>query len=72
MPALSAAQRRLMAIAEHHPGQVYAKNRGVLGMSKGQMHDFAATKEKGLPQHVKPKKQLTSLKHRLKQRKKGA
>lgn len=49
MPARSKAQRRLMAIAEHHPGEVYAKNKGVLGMSKGQLHDFAATKEKGLP-----------------------
>ena len=49
MPALSKKQRRLMAIAEHHPSEVYAKNRGVLGMSHQQLHDFAATKEKGLP-----------------------
>lgn len=33
-----------MAIAEHHPGQVSAKNRGVLKMSHQQLHDFAATK----------------------------
>jgi hypothetical protein len=38
-----------MAIAEHHPGEVYARNQGVLDMSKQQLHDFAATKEKGLP-----------------------
>lgn len=56
MPSVSTAERRLMAIAEHHPDQVQAKNRGVLKMSHGQLHDFAATKEKGLPEHVrKPK-----------------
>ncbi len=49
MPAESKKQRRLMAIAEHHPEQVKAKNRGVLDMSKSQLHDFAATSEKGLP-----------------------
>lgn len=49
MPALSKKQRRLMAIAEHHPDQVYSKNRGVLKMSHQQLHDFAATKESGLP-----------------------
>lgn len=44
MPARSVAQRQLMAIAEHHPDQVSAKNRGVLKMSKGQLHDLAKTK----------------------------
>jgi hypothetical protein len=44
MPAKSEAQRRLMAIAEHHPSQVNKENRGVLSMSHGQLHDFAATK----------------------------
>jgi hypothetical protein len=34
----------MMAIAEHHPEQLYKENKGVLGMSKGQLHDFAATK----------------------------
>lgn len=49
MPALSKKQRRAMAIAEHHPSQLYAKNRGLLKMSHQQLHDFAATKEKNLP-----------------------
>ena len=53
MPARSKAERRLMAIAEHHPGQVYAKNRGVLKMSASQLHDFAMGSEKGKPAHVK-------------------
>ena len=53
MPAESIAERRLMGLALNHPEQVYKKNRGVLKMSKGQLHDFAATKEKGLPKLVK-------------------
>lgn len=44
MPAKSEAQRRLFAIAEHKPDILYNKNKKILGsMSKGQMHDFAAT-----------------------------
>ena len=57
MPARSKAQRRLMAIAEHHPELVKAKNRGVLSMSKSQLSDFASTKEKGLAGHVASLKQ---------------
>lgn len=52
MPAVSDKQRKLMAIAEHAPEKLYPKNRGVLGMSQSQLHDFAATK--GLPKS-KPK-----------------
>lgn len=54
MPATSIKQRRVMAIAEHHPEELHKKNRGLLGMSKGQLHDFAATPEKGLPMKKKP------------------
>lgn len=43
-PAVSPAQRKLMAIAEHSPGKLYARNRGVAKMSKGQLHDYASTK----------------------------
>jgi len=57
MPAQSEAQRRLMAIAEHHPEKLHAENRGVLKMSRGQLHDFAATKGLG-----KKKKALDTLK----------
>lgn len=39
-----------MAIAEHHPSEVSAKNRGVLKMSHQQLHDFASTSEKHLPE----------------------
>ena len=56
MPATSKAFRRLAAIAEHHPEQVSRKNRGVLSMTKRQLHDFAATPERGLPEHKRKKK----------------
>lgn len=51
MPAQSIAQRKAMAIAEHHPAQLNEANRGLLKMSKGQLHDFASTKEGKLPEH---------------------
>ena len=44
MPAVSEKQREAMAIAEHEPGKLYAKNKGLLRMSKSQLHDFASTK----------------------------
>ena len=44
MPAQSEKERELMAIAEHHPEKVYARNRGVLAMTHSQLHDFASTK----------------------------
>ena len=45
MPATSKVQRRFMAMCEHGKA-----TRGKCPeMSKEQMHDFAATKEKGLP-----------------------
>lgn len=39
-----------MAIAEHNPEQLYARNRSLLNMSHSQLHDFAATSERGLPE----------------------
>jgi hypothetical protein len=53
MPAKSKAQREAMAIAEHHPSKLSKKNKGMLKMTKSQLHEFAATKEKGLPRKVK-------------------
>jgi hypothetical protein len=50
-----------MAIALHHPSQVSGPNRSVLRMSSNQLHDFAATKRTGLPQHVAPKKKKKRL-----------
>jgi hypothetical protein len=56
MPSVSKSQRRLMAIAEHHPDMVQGKNKGVLSMSHQQLHDFASTKEKGLSLHKSNKR----------------
>lgn len=53
MPSVSKKQQRAMAIAEHEPNKLYGKNRGLLKMSKGQLHDFAATPTKGLPERKK-------------------
>jgi len=56
MPAVSRAQRVAMAIAEHSPGELYGRNKGLLGMSHQQLHDFTSTSEKGLlkRKHVIP------------------
>jgi hypothetical protein len=50
MPAVSKAQQQAMAIAEHAPSKLKARNRGFLKMSHSQLHDFAATSTKHLPQ----------------------
>ena len=55
MPAKSEKQRRMMAIAEHHPEKLYKRNRGVLSMDKSQLSEYASTKEKGMPKKVKGK-----------------
>lgn len=49
MPAVSKKQRRAMAIAEHEPRKLYKRNRGLKKMSKGELREYAKTKEKGLP-----------------------
>ena len=49
MPAKSQAQQRFFGMLEHTPGM--AKSKGI-DMSKSQMHDFASTPEKGLPEHA--------------------
>lgn len=53
MPAVSQAQQRAMAIAEHAPEKLKKKNKGLLRMSHEQLHEFASTPRKGLPQKVK-------------------
>lgn len=68
MPARSRAQRRLMAIAEHHPEMVRVANRGVLSMTKQQMHDFSSTKEKGLAEHVSDLKKSGRLSRKRKRK----
>ena len=58
MPAKSEDQQQMMGIAYAHPEKLYARNRGVLKMKKTEkgraaLHEFAATKSKGLPARVK-------------------
>ena len=52
MPSVSVKQQQAMAIAEHTPGKLYARNRSLLKMSHQQLHDFASTSHKGLPSSV--------------------
>ncbi len=54
MAAKSVVQRRAMAIAEHAPGKLYGRNRGLAGISKAALHEYASTKERGLPQRKRP------------------
>jgi hypothetical protein len=52
MPAVSQAQQKAMAIAEHEPDKLNEANQGLLKMSHKQLHDFAATPRTGLPKRV--------------------
>jgi|SRR3990167_1916569 len=45
-PAHSEKQRKAMAIAEHHPEKLCKKNKGMLKMSKEQLHEYASKKGK--------------------------
>lgn len=54
MPALSKSQQKLFGLAEHNPGALYSKDRGLASLPKKTLHDFAATKRKGLPERKKP------------------
>ncbi len=58
MPAKSIAQQKLMAIAKHSPSKVFPENKGVLGMSKESLGDFASASLKGLPQRIKSGKNV--------------
>ena len=42
-----------MAIAEHEPGKLYKRNKGVLSMGKSKLSEFASVKERGMPSKVK-------------------
>jgi len=59
MPAKSKAQRKAMAIAKHHPEKLYKRNRGLKKMFKKELHDYASTKEKGLPKKARKRRSKT-------------
>lgn len=52
MPAESQKQQMVMAIAEHHPEELHAENKGMLDMTHKQLHDFASTSHKHIPYSV--------------------
>lgn len=52
MPAKSKAQQIAMAIAEHHPEKLNPENEELKEMTHQQLHDFASTPRKHLPEHV--------------------
>jgi len=52
MPAESKAQQIAMAIAEHEPEKLYARNAGLKDMSHKQLHDFASTPRHNLPSYA--------------------
>ena len=61
MPSVSQKQQKAMAIAEHNPDKLYARNEGLKGMSKGQLSDYASTPTKQLPVFRGKKKGLQKL-----------
>lgn len=52
MPAVSKKQQIAMAIAEHEPDKLYSRNQGLRRMSHSQLHDFASTPRKNLPERA--------------------
>ncbi len=52
MPAESKAQGIAMAIAEHHPEDLYERNKGLKEMTHKQLHDFASTPRHNLPSYA--------------------
>jgi hypothetical protein len=60
MPAVSKKQATMFRIAEHAPEKLHKKNRGVLGMTRESLHEFASTPEKELPEKVSKVKRLRS------------
>lgn len=51
----------MFAIAEHNPGALHQKNKSLAGLSHQTLHEFAATPRKGLPEHVKKHKGMSSV-----------
>ena len=54
MPAVSQAQRKLFAIAEHHPEELRAKNKSLASLPNKTLHEFSSTPEGGLPYRARP------------------
>jgi hypothetical protein len=63
MPARSTAQRRFMAICEHDPKHAQGKCPDI---TKKQFHDFASTKESGLPKYASQRRAAEDRKRKAK------
>lgn len=61
MPAVSKKEQIATAIAEHDPSKLYGRNRSLLKMSHTQLHDFAATPRKDLPESAPKKRGLKNV-----------
>lgn len=75
MPAVTEKQRKMMAIAEHHPSKLFKRNKGVLKMGKAKLSEFASKAKSDLPRHKNMIKSLLEggvegIKGLLKRRKK--
>lgn len=46
----------MMRIAEHHPEELYERNKGAADMTHKQLHEFASTPNKGLPTYAHARK----------------
>lgn len=64
MPAKSKKQQKVMAIAMVHPEKLYKRNRKLKKLTKEQLHEFAATRTKELPERIKNKETKGSKKKR--------
>lgn len=66
MSSESKAQRKFMAMVEHTPASELSGKAAEAkhSMSHKQLHEFAATKEKSLPSHVKHRQHKTAQKYK--------
>ena len=55
---VSKVQKRAAAVAEHHPGKLFKRNRNLLSMDKKEMHEMASGSEKDMPMRAKKRKNL--------------
>ena len=53
MPAVSRKQRIAMSIAEHNPKELYKRNQDMMRMTQRQLHDYASTSERDLPEEAR-------------------
>lgn len=50
MPSVSRKQQELFSIAEHAPGKLYNRNKGLASLGHDKLREFSATPTKSLPE----------------------